>query len=67
MEIRGAVRRPGVYRLPEGTRLALLLDRAGGLRSGFCSKPLKNYVLKDGHSFFIPFVPCISKGGLYGR
>ena len=55
VEIRGAVSKPGVYQLHSGSRLNHLIDLAHGFLPSAKNKPLKNYFLKDGQSFFIPY------------
>lgn len=56
VSISGAIREPGVYELPWGTRLEDLVVRAGGLRAD-AEESLVNLAqpLDTGRSIFIPF------------
>jgi len=56
VSISGAIREPGVYELPWGTRLEDLVLKAGGLR-GDAEESLVNLAqpLDTGRSIFIPF------------
>ncbi len=56
IEIRGAVKKPGVYKMRSGTRFYQLVKMAGGFGSkANRKKKYKNYYLKDGQSFYVPF------------
>ncbi len=55
VEITGAIRKPGVYKLRKGLRFNALVKKAGGFRSNARKNRLKNYLLKSGQSFFVPY------------
>ncbi len=56
LEIKGAVHKPGKYRLKQGSRYFDLIKLAGGLtKQGDSRRVKKNYYLKDGYSFYVPF------------
>ncbi len=56
IEIRGAVKKPGVYKMRSGSRFYRLVKMAGGFGSkANRKKKYKNYYLKDGQSFYIPY------------
>ena len=55
VEIRGAIRKPGVYRLIRGNRINDLIRLAGGYLPGARVNAIKyNYLLKDGDSYYVP-------------
>jgi len=55
VDISGAVKYPGVYRLKYGERLISLINTAGGLRSGADIKDINLAgILKDSDKIFIP-------------
>lgn len=55
VQIEGAVRHPGVYEVPEGTRLFELLERAGGARDDADLRGLNLVApLYDGQKITIP-------------
>jgi len=59
VDIEGSVKSPGVYELPEGSRVADLLDKAGGLTpdadSEWVGKTLNRAsILTDGAKLYIP-------------
>lgn len=61
VDIEGAVQHPGVYTLPEGSRIEDLLSRAGGIRgdadTAWVAKTLNRAsMLSDGAKFYIPFL-----------
>ncbi len=54
VEILGAVRRPGVYKVIKGSRFSDLVKRAGGFsKSAKIPVNNKNYYLKAGQSYYI--------------
>lgn len=55
VDVAGAVRRPGLYSLPEGARVAAALARAGGVR-GRANRAAVNLAAKlvDGQQIFVP-------------
>lgn len=58
VQIEGAVRNPGVYEVPEGTRLFELLERAGGARDNADLRGLNLVApLYDGQKITIPAFP----------
>jgi competence protein ComEA len=55
VDVAGAVRRPGLYKLPEGSRLAVALQRAGGVsRRGEQSGVNLASPLHDGQQVIVP-------------
>jgi competence protein ComEA len=57
VQVQGAVKRPGVYRLPAGSRLAELMARAGGPRSDARLNGLNlARRLSDGELCYVPSV-----------
>lgn len=68
VDIEGAVVSPGVYQLPQGSRVIDVLVSAGGLSGEadrvFCEKNINMAELvKDGQKIYIPFVKETSVGG----
>jgi competence protein ComEA len=65
VDVAGAVRRPGLYSLPDGARVAAALQRAGGV-SGRAERAAVNLAAKlmDGQQVFVP--PRGSVGGDLG-
>jgi competence protein ComEA len=63
VDVAGAVRRPGLYRLPAGSRVATALARAGGVRAR-AERTAVNLAAKlsDGQQIFVP-VRAGSGGG----
>jgi competence protein ComEA len=55
IDVAGAVRRPGLYSLPDGARVAAALERAGGVRSR-ANRAAVNLAAKlsDGQQIFVP-------------
>jgi competence protein ComEA len=55
VDVAGAVRRPGLYSLPAGARVAAALQRAGGVR-GRADRAAVNLAAKlaDGQQIFVP-------------
>jgi competence protein ComEA len=55
VDVAGAVRRPGLYSLPDGARVAAALERAGGV-SGRAERAAVNLAAKlmDGQQVFVP-------------
>src|SRR4051794_41780638 len=55
VDVAGAVRRPGLYSLPDGARVAAALERAGGVRSR-ADRAAVNLAAKvsDGQQIFVP-------------
>jgi competence protein ComEA len=55
VDVAGAVRRPGLYSLPDGARVAAALERAGGVR-GRANRAAVNLAAKlnDGQQVFVP-------------
>ena len=55
IDVAGAVRRPGLYSLPEGARVAAAIQRAGGVRSR-ANRAAVNLAAKltDGQQVFVP-------------
>lgn len=55
VDVAGAVRRPGLYSLPEGARVAAALQRAGGVRIR-ANRAAVNLAAKlvDGQQIFVP-------------
>ena len=55
VDVTGAVRRPGLYRLPDGSRVADALDRAGGpTRKAFLEAVNLAAPLADGQQVLVP-------------
>jgi competence protein ComEA len=55
VDVTGAVRRPGLYRLPEGSRVADALERAGGpTRKAFLEAVNLAAPLADGQQVLVP-------------
>lgn len=55
VDVTGAVRRPGVYRLPAGSRVADAVERAGGARPGALLEALNRAArLADGQQVVVP-------------
>ena len=55
VHVAGSVRRPGVYRLPSGSRVVDAIDRAGGTRRGSDSGALNlAAALADGSRIYVP-------------
>jgi competence protein ComEA len=65
VDVTGAVRRPGLYRLPQGTRIADAVSRAGGLtRRADASLVNLAAPLADGEQVVVPVrVPGAAGGG----
>ena len=56
VDLKGAVRMPGVYRVEEGTRLHALIERAGGLRADACVESINLAVVVHDQSMVrVPF------------
>lgn len=56
VEIKGAVKKPGKYKIKKGSRLADLVSLAGGFSPLAKNKKIKkNYYLKEAYTFYIPF------------
>ena len=56
VEIRGAVKKPGVYKLKSGNRFSNLVNEAGGFKlRANRKKKYRNYFLKDGQTFYVPY------------
>jgi competence protein ComEA len=55
VDVAGAVRRPGLYSLPDGSRIAAALERAGGV-TGRADRAAVNLAAKlmDGQQVFVP-------------
>ena len=55
VDVAGAVRRPGLYSLPKGARVAAAVQRAGGVRGG-ANRAAVNLAahLSDGQQVFVP-------------
>lgn len=63
VQIEGGVYRPGVYRVPEGTRVYELIERAGGAKEGADLSGLNLAApLYDGQKITIPLIPPSSPG-----
>ncbi|MBO6148343.1 MAG: ComEA family DNA-binding protein [Lachnospiraceae bacterium] len=63
----GAVQNPGVYELPEGSRLFELLERAGGMRGDAAADALNQAeILSDGKQIRIPTVDEINASAATG-
>ena len=63
VQIEGGVHRPGVYRVPEGTRVYELIERAGGAKEGADLSGLNLAAsLYDGQKITIPLIPPSSSG-----
>lgn len=58
----GEVNKPGIYRVPEGTRLAEIIKKAGGLKKNAWTKEI-NFALpiRDSLSIYIPSEKDIKK------
>lgn len=55
VQVRGAVKRPGVYRLPAGARVAELIAKAGGPRGDAQLNAINlTQRLEDGQSVYLP-------------
>lgn len=54
VSIRGAVAKPGIFKLKQGSRLEDLIRAAGGYREG-AQKEIKNYYLKNNTEFTIKY------------
>jgi competence protein ComEA len=55
IDVEGAVRRPGLYSLPKGARVAAAVQRAGGLRSRANAAAVNLAAkLTDGQQVFVP-------------
>ena len=62
--VTGAVRSPGVYRLPPGARAYQLVERAGGLRPDADSVSINLAMpLGDGMHVHVPTALSVAKGG----
>lgn len=58
VQIEGAVRNPGVYKVPEGTRLFELIEYAGGAQDNANLQGLNLAAfLYDGQKVTVPFLP----------
>ncbi|MBC7542665.1 MAG: SLBB domain-containing protein, partial [Candidatus Sericytochromatia bacterium] len=56
--VSGAVRKPGVYRFPVGTRTIQAIQQAGGLKPGTPAENLQlSEILRDGQSLHIDAKP----------
>ncbi|MDH4128659.1 MAG: SLBB domain-containing protein [Spirochaetota bacterium] len=54
VEIRGAILKPGIYKIKSGERFFKLLQKAGGFTlNADKRRKYKNYMLKDGQSFYV--------------
>jgi competence protein ComEA len=59
VDVTGAVKNPGVYELPEGSRLQDAVDAAGGLTTEADSSGFNRaQLLTDGMRVFVPAVPA---------
>lgn len=54
IDVRGAVEKPDVYKLPEGSRVQDALERAGGAKNGDTSALNLARKLNDGEQIFVP-------------
>jgi len=64
VHVAGAVRRPGVYKLPAGTRVAGAIRRAGGARHRADLDTLNLAAkLTDGRQVLVPWRPAPAGGG----
>lgn len=58
VHVAGAVRKPGVYRMPEGSRVTDAIDRAGGVTSAAAGDALNLAApLADGQQVVVPELP----------
>lgn len=72
VDVEGAVIRPGVYELPEGSRIKDVLIMAGGFSvaadRGYCEKNINlAQVIKDGQKIYVPFIQDTSTIGGYSE
>jgi competence protein ComEA len=67
VDVAGAVRRPGLYSLPDGARVVAALERAGGARRG-ADRAAVNLAAKltDGQQVFVPVRGSVMSGGAGG-
>ena len=64
----GAVEKPGVYELPEGSRVCDAFAAAGGLTEDACSAYWNQAsVLKDGEMLYVPTIDEVESGTILGQ
>jgi competence protein ComEA len=64
VDVAGAVRRPGLYRVPAGSRVAVAIERAGGLsRKGDRTGVNLAALLQDGQQVIVPVRGSPASGG----
>jgi competence protein ComEA len=64
VDVAGAVRRPGLYRVPAGSRVAVAIERAGGLsRKGDRTGVNLAAPLQDGQQVIVPVRGSPASGG----
>ncbi|MBM7706603.1 competence protein ComEA [Chryseomicrobium aureum] len=57
VEIKGAIKQPGVYELPNGSRLVDLIVKAGGLLAESDNKQINQAaLLSDAESIYVPVI-----------
>lgn len=62
VKIEGAIQKPGLYKIKKGTQYFELIKKAGGFtQDSDRSRVQKNYFLKDGQTFHVPFQKSIQK------
>ena len=60
MDVRGAVAKPGVYELPEKSRVFQAVEAAGGLLPEALERLINQAAeLTDGQQVYIPFERCV--------
>ena len=60
VEILGAVRKPGVYKIENGKRLFDLIELAGGYVAT-AEKIKVNYFLRNGYTYFVRFTKFVEE------
>ena len=64
VDLCGAVKRPGVYCVPEGSRLFEVIETAGGLRGDACEAAINRAcIVSDGQKIVVPTLDEIQEAG----